>query len=210
MSGDPFRTFDGAYVLGALSPQDRAAFEEHMRGCDDCSRAVRELAGLPGLLAQTESTAGPPPPADLLPELLARVRRERRRRRVLVAVSAGTVALAACLALMFTFVNGGGEDGPAGSPMTPVGAYPVSATVSLVEDDGGTRVDMHCAYDGGRGGDYLLVAVGPDGNVEELARWYALPKDEASLSVGTPLRRADIASLEVRTPGGLTVLRLTP
>jgi sugar phosphate isomerase/epimerase len=48
---DPFVTFDAAYVLGALSPQDSAAFEAHLGHCERCARSVRELTGLPGLLA---------------------------------------------------------------------------------------------------------------------------------------------------------------
>jgi hypothetical protein len=213
MSGDPFRTWDGAYVLGALAPTERATFEEHLRTCAECARSVGELAGLPGLLAQAEHEAGPPPPAELLPGLLTRVGRARRRRRALIAASAGALTLAACLALAFTAVRAG-DDVPAGPPpgaaMTPVGEVPVRATVSLADADGGTRVDMECEYGGARGGDYVLIAVGRDGGIRELARWYALPRDSASLSVGTPLPRADIVSLEIRTPGGLTVLRLTP
>jgi len=27
---------DAAYVVGALSPADRAAYEEHLRGCEQC------------------------------------------------------------------------------------------------------------------------------------------------------------------------------
>ena len=52
---DPFVTYDAAYVLGALSPQDRAAFEEHLRGCAQCAAAVAELAGVPGLLARVSA-----------------------------------------------------------------------------------------------------------------------------------------------------------
>ena len=47
-----FAHHDGAYVLGSLSPADRSAFERHLAGCADCALGVRELAGLPGLLAQ--------------------------------------------------------------------------------------------------------------------------------------------------------------
>ncbi|WP_049580187.1 anti-sigma factor family protein [Streptomyces sp. SBT349] len=224
MSGDPYQMFDGAYVLGALSPQDRAAFEEHMGDCDACARSVRELAGLPGLLAQAEMAVGPPPPPTLLPAMLDEAAGEarsraataataaagvRRRRRLFAAVAATAVTLAACLALAFTAVRLD-DEGPASSAMTPVGAYPVSATLRLADADGGTRVEMECEYGGERGGDYLLVAVGRDGGTEVLARWYALPRNSASLSVGTALRRADIESLEVRTPSGATVLRLTP
>ncbi len=49
---DEFMTWDGAYVLGALSAADRRAFETHLATCDVCSAAVNELAALPGLLAR--------------------------------------------------------------------------------------------------------------------------------------------------------------
>ena len=32
---------DGAYVLGALSPADRKAFEDHLSTCADCQQSVR-------------------------------------------------------------------------------------------------------------------------------------------------------------------------
>src|ERR1700738_1996068 len=41
---------DGAYVLGALSPAERAAFERHLPGCASCRESVADLAVLPGLL----------------------------------------------------------------------------------------------------------------------------------------------------------------
>ena len=46
---DQFRDWDAAYVLGALSPEDRRAYEEHLRTCDACRAALGELAGIPGL-----------------------------------------------------------------------------------------------------------------------------------------------------------------
>ncbi|WP_431277301.1 anti-sigma factor family protein [Leifsonia poae] len=49
---DEFATWDGAYLLGALSPADRRAYEEHLRTCETCSAAVSELAGLPGILGR--------------------------------------------------------------------------------------------------------------------------------------------------------------
>ena len=51
MTSDRFREWDAAYVLGALSPEDRHAFERHLPTCPACSGAVAELAGLPGILA---------------------------------------------------------------------------------------------------------------------------------------------------------------
>lgn len=208
---DPFAMFDAAYVLGALSPEDREAYEEHLPGCPSCSRAVQELAGLPGLLGQ----AGPEvmsieaPPLGLLPSALGRVRRMRRR-RVVTTAGAVTVAAAACVTLAFVGVTDTPAEPAGGVAMTVLGAYPVRASAVIAEVATGSRVDMACSYRGGRAGDYVLVAVQRDGGVDQLATWRALPENTARISVGTALRRGDIRALEVRTPGGAPLLRLTP
>ena len=59
-----FAHSDAAYVLGALAPADRLAFERHLAGCAECTRAVRELAGLPGLLGRVDASILEHPPAD--------------------------------------------------------------------------------------------------------------------------------------------------
>ena len=62
-SADPFEMFDGAYVLGALSDDDRRAYEAHLAECDACAASVRELQGLPRALAAVPpSAAGPAAP----------------------------------------------------------------------------------------------------------------------------------------------------
>jgi anti-sigma factor RsiW len=53
---DEFATWDGAYLLGALSGLDRRAYEEHLSTCDVCSASVSELAGIPGLLSHVSKT----------------------------------------------------------------------------------------------------------------------------------------------------------
>jgi len=42
----------GAYLLGALEPEERSIFEVHMSGCDICRTELVRLAPLPGLLHQ--------------------------------------------------------------------------------------------------------------------------------------------------------------
>lgn len=249
---DPYRAYDAAYVLGALTPQDRADYEAHLAGCDRCAQAVRELAGLPGLLAQLppghpgaadapppapgappapsdgpspspappEPSPPPSPPATLLPALLGRVAAERRRRRRRTASAMAALALAAVLAVLALLVLPGDPDRPAAPAATPMTMtalvdYPVRATVSLRERDGLTEVGMDCRYGGseppgdGTGVTYVLVAVTREGDTEELASWLTVPDHEVSLSVTTPLRRADIDVLEIRTPQGYPVLRAT-
>jgi anti-sigma factor RsiW len=203
---DPFATFDAAYVLGALSPEDRAAFEAHLTTCDSCAESVRLLAGLPGLLAHVDAHQLHAEPAapDQLSKLMTEVGRTRRR-RLLATVSAAAVGLAACLALMLSAQL---TDRPAGAEMTALGAYPVQANVNLSDVPTGTRVDMACSYEGSKGGDYVLVAVQRDGRTAELATWYAMPANTAELAMTTPLRRTEIQSLELRIPDGPALLRL--
>ncbi|KDN16050.1 anti-sigma factor family protein [Amycolatopsis rifamycinica] len=211
MSEDPFATFDAAYVLGALAPEDRQRFEEHLRTCDRCAASVRELAGLPGLLARVDTPAslpdtGPPPP-DLLPSVLRRVRRGRRI-RFAVTTGSAAVAVAACVAL--GVVAWPAPAAPPSVAMTALGQFPVRADARLAAFDWGTQVDMSCSYTGGRsGGEYLLVAVSRSGAETQLATWKALPDNTARLSIGTALRQSDLAALEIRLPNGLPLLRLT-
>lgn len=174
MSGCSFAHDDGAYVLGALSPEDRIAFERHLAACPDCARSVRELAGLPGLLSRLpEDTlsaeprpATAPVPDTLLPGLVRRARRTRRRRAFLTG---GLVAAAAVVAVGAGVAAGqqlGDDDGaatsagPTAAPTTaapqamePVGDVPIKATVALTSVGWGTRLDFTCEYDDDGGGD---------------------------------------------------------
>lgn len=71
--------WDAAYVLGALSPEDRRDFERHLRTCDRCTAAVAELAGIPPLLglvprgavADLRGSSTPAAAADVRPDRTA-------------------------------------------------------------------------------------------------------------------------------------------
>jgi Putative zinc-finger len=107
---DGFRQALGAYVLGALSPSERAAMDAHLVWCTGCRAELVGLAGLPGLLGSVPSAdvaslaepgAGPealgePVPAMPLKPLLDRaawLRRHLMWRRV--AAAAAVVVIAA-------------------------------------------------------------------------------------------------------------------
>ncbi|WP_432487672.1 anti-sigma factor [Kineococcus sp. SYSU DK018] len=218
-AGDPFSLDAGAYVLGALPPAEREAFEEHLAGCAGCRGAVEDLAGLPGLLSRVPAEAVAAPdegaaaplraPGTLLPQLLRTVRARRRRRRLLLAGG----AVAACLltgAGAVALLPDPGAAGPARSlePLLPV---PLTATAQLTEAAWGTQVDLVCAYasDGAEeASTYALVVTDTDGNDQRIGTWTAHPGRDARLSGATALTPEQIAAVEVRTLQGTAVLRL--
>ncbi|MET1038179.1 MAG: zf-HC2 domain-containing protein [Aeromicrobium sp.] len=229
MSGCGHAHEDGAYVLGALSPADRTAFERHLPGCVSCQQSVRRLAGLPGLLARVPiemvEDAGnqPPVPDTLLRSLLRRARRVRRR-RTYVMVGVAAVALTA-VAVGTAAVTTHDDGAPSASPtvatrtatperLTPVGAQPISGWVSLTPVAWGTRLDLDCAYDTASPGypdtswTYRMVVTHADGSTEDVTSWTALPGTTIHLSAGTAATVGDIVDVTVRDGDGRTVLKL--
>ncbi len=234
MSVCDYAELDGSYVLGALSPGERQEFEKHLATCEDCSRSVRELAGLPGLLSRVDPVVLEPPPAmepvpeSLLPALVRDVRRSRRRR---VYATAG-LAAAAALAVGALLVQGIASEEPpvaappapgpsatavpAGLSMLPVGDAPVTAQVAFTSVTWGTRLDLTCSYrprpgeyDLPRAVTYGLFVVDRQGDVEQVGTWQALDGRTMRLQAATAARRDDIASVEVRTADGRPVLKLS-
>jgi len=226
---------DGSYVLGALSPAERLEFEQHLAGCADCARAVRELAGLPGLLARVDPAVVEDPPREepvpdtLLPPLLYAVRRTRRRRAV---VTAGLAAAAVAVVVAPLVVSGSvGGDGtrtatpppsssaaaaPTGRAMASVGDAPVHAKVSFASVAWGTRLDLTCTYAPGAEGyhlppamTYSLFVRTRDGSTQQVGTWRAIDGRTMRLTAATATARRDIASVEVRTADGHPVLKLT-
>src|SRR4029450_6542568 len=102
---------DGAYVLGALSPAERAAFERHLATCSFCREAVAEGAVLPGPLARPaaapfakllDPTLSAPAHYSRPIEVSAVRRRKNTRIRILTtSLAAAVVALIAGIGAMF-------------------------------------------------------------------------------------------------------------
>jgi hypothetical protein len=233
---DQYREFDAAYVLGALSIDDRREFEAHLRSCEECARSVRELAGLPGLLATVpldvvEMEPAGPVPETLLPALVREVRRESRLGRWRLGVAAA--AAAAAVGVGGALVVAGPQDRSAQvatGPTTAQSASPstapprdmnavtqtrLKAAVSLNPVAWGTRLDLTCTYPtstetylGSTGPAYVLVVRSRDGHVEQVATWRAVPGRPMRLSGATALPTADIAVVEIRTQKGRPLLTL--
>ncbi|MFG2099569.1 anti-sigma factor family protein [Micromonospora echinaurantiaca] len=216
---------DGAYVLGALAPAERAAYERHLAGCAACQQAVAEIAVLPGLLgrldpAGLEQFLPPPAESTRMPELLAAARERRRRERwasrrryALTALAAAALALVVGVGTATLLPRTG--PGPAGDPqmvaMQPVaGAVPVHAEVALTGTEWGTEVTMRCGYEArpgyGKAYTFRLVAHGPDGATEQIGSWLAAPGDDLRISGATRFTDAELVRLELLRADGTPVL----
>jgi hypothetical protein len=230
------RTVDaGAYVLGALAPTDRAAYERHMAGCVDCRDEVAELAVLPGLLGRLDAvtavtTLSTPPaaaPAGLLAATLTAAtrerRRDRRRHRWQLAV---TGIAAACLAMAL----GLGAMTVSGEPRstTPVLAQmtsmdPSPSIFAMVgyspRKGGGTDITGLCLYENqaqySKQWYVTLIVVPRSGQADEkVTSWPvggSTPDDSAvPFTAYTKLAPADIKSFKLTKADGTTLLWYNP
>lgn len=226
-----YADWDGAYVLGALAPGDRLEFERHLGGCETCTLAVRQMAGLPGLLGRVEESALddrepgqglPPVPDTVLPRLRREVRARSRRRLVGVGLAAASAAAAVALTVPLVDRQEGTPGGPAtstvpadGQPMRSLAGSTVSGRLTLASVAWGTRLDLVCTYQPSgyhpanvRGGTYTLLVHTRGGGVERVGTWRPVVGRPMQLSAATALDRGQIASVEVETAQGEPVLRL--
>ena len=220
---------DGAYVLGALSPAERAAYERHLATCSFCREAVAEIAVLPGLLGRLDSadfaklldpTLSPPPPVSRAPRPVigpqASRRRERKTTRVRIlstAMAAAVVALIVGIGVVF--LTGDGRPPPATATptvaMTPADAsIPVSAQINLEGANGGTRVNLVCFYSRSKPElkpyTVRLMAYGADDEHEQMGSWVAAPGKEFSMSGVTHFGAGNLSRLELVRNDGKALL----
>ena len=227
-TGCPYEMWDGSYVLGSLSPGERREFEAHLDGCEHCSRAVRDLAGLPGLLGRIgpdvfDEPEPEPVPETLLPRLSRAVRRHQQRRTWLTAGIAAAAAVAVTTGGVLALDHGstpptaGNEKPsvvqPSGRIMTQVARDQMTARVALTSVPWGTRLDLTCNYPPGtatyEGGAYALVVHTKDGRSERVATWNGLPGRSMQVSGATSAWKDDISSVVVTRLGGGPVAELT-
>lgn len=221
----PFAFDDGAYVLGALSPADRAAYEKHLPSCGACREAVAELAVLPGLLRRLKQPAEESVAVgDRVPALMTELKKRRRR-------SAAAVFASFCAALAITVGAMSApwtalSSRPTGTPSASPSAGPemiamkqvlmetyVTAEASLSGSGSGTLITMHCAYPPNgkpaKAWTFRLVAVGADGTEEQVGSWKAAPGEEVTITGTVQFGHGAIARLELRSRDGTALLILT-
>lgn len=142
----------GAYALGHLSKEERAALEAHLEGCPECRAEADALFGLSRLLPFADPARfgpAPQPPPELGARIAATIgaeqrveKRRARRQRFGLALSGAAAAAAVVLAIML--IPGGDEGGPPGQYVhfnsTPPG---VEMGAQLVPHSFGTEIRMY-------------------------------------------------------------------
>lgn len=215
-----FAQWDAAFVMGALSWADRAAYEEHLSDCSLCRHAVVELAPTAALLSRVSReeelrglvAAASDPSMSHSPSIPAAVAAETSRRprawwwvaaAVAIVVAAAGVGIPLVISSM----------APTAYIMQAVEDVPLDATVRLDAAPWGTRIDLECVYTSGAGADtpeggwpYSLAVVGTDGAVRSVSTWRALPGSTARVSAGVALDVAEISAIEIRSMSSERVL----
>ena len=237
-SRDPFTDYDAAYVFGALSVEDRAAYEDHLPTCAACRDAVTSIAGLPGLLARVPvdniDTVAEEAPASLLPRLLGAAAAERRRVHRRTGLAALVAAACVVAALIVALRAEGRQDRATGlapvptptvsvtaslptvpqTPMRVVSSTELSATAGLQSVAWGTRIEMRCTYPVGpdyqseESAIYAMRIVPRAGQTVTATTWNVVPGKTLRLEGDTHLRAAQIAAVQLVSASGVVLLEL--
>jgi hypothetical protein len=218
---DRYRTWDAAYVLGALSGEERREYEVHLNGCTRCRTAVGELSGMPGLLsmldldeviALDDEQPDPPLRPEVLTAVLERVGTRRDRARWMTMAGVGLAAALLALALVITvrpetfgLHSGSGQvtaQMSEMSEMSKVSQTPINASIAVTGYGWGTRIDMACSYgDWGRQDappqNLGMVVIGRDGSRSQIATWLGLSGATALPSGTTPMPADEIATVQL-------------
>ncbi len=198
----------GAYVLGALEPEERRRFEEHLDGCALCTAELAEFAGIPALLDRVRPEDLQPVAVTPSPELFdrvsaaARVQPEavpRRRRWLLVAAAVLVLLGAGAGAVVWATSQDGG-------PVTAASG-PVEATLAADGQGDGTVLDI--SVTGLRPGETCrMVAVDADGGHHEAGEWPVSDDGDGRWRGWTDVERGGLREVVLYGDGDRELVRI--
>jgi len=200
----------GAYVLGALTPDERQRVAEHLRDCPACAAEHEELRPLPALLGRVGPGDLQPvtvtPSADLFARMSAAAvggqRARRLRSRTWALVAAAVLAVLGVGIGVTVWVSGSGEQ------TASVSAGPVRVTVTAIAEDDGTALDVTVA--GLRPGETCwLFAVDRDGQRHDAGDWPVSDAGDGRWVGWADIKPALVAGAVLLGDGGRELARVT-
>lgn len=213
---DDLRTLLGPYVLGGLSPADRALVETHLRECAACREELAELTPVRFVLDRTrpwiiDDEGGQPSDAPVgqvaVRRLLARVNAEA----TIGPLGTGHRRLIAAAVILLVVVGGFFGSrlvGPA-TPTTSVAVLQTdsdaSGEVTVMERAWGTALHLEAAgltYKG----QLTLEVQAADGHRETAATWGQTPSGTCKVDGATSIAPSAIRAVRVVDAAGHDVL----
>lgn len=226
---DVYKDWDAAYVLGALSYEERKEYEAHLTQCSACSGTLALLAGIPGFLGKidsqtaialmngslTESIADSIDESVFMQKLARRAAQERRKTRIrqtigLVAAVVISVGIGLTTGVL-VHTTRGVPSAPANSIGTSwhlnnLQPQIMSADLHITSKTWGTHFDWSCTYSKtaaawGPSVRYNFVLTDNAGKKSILATWSPSGGSAKGLSATTALSESQIKMLEVTITG---------
>ena len=226
---DPFKDWDAAYVLGALSSDERKEYESHLTNCANCTAGVAAFAGIPGILGKIDSQTAlallDNASGDLISsswnesasvlKLAKRVEEDRRRSRIFQTIG----LVAASIILIITGVtvgvvvhssngNSAASTNSLGRVLHVTNLQPqiMTATFRVTSKPWGTRFDWNCTYPNSISSkysslNYNLVVTDKSGRNTVIATWSASGSKAVGLAATSALPESQIKFVEVTLAG---------
>lgn len=226
--GDDLAEWDAAYVLGALSLEDRRAYENYLAANPARAAEMTELAGMPGILnalSRDEAVAltdlAGAQPAEQRPDNVASLaqaaaKRQQRSRRTWLATA---VASAAALLIVGGLV--GATAFPRSSAptqtvamqaMQPTPRGGLTAELAVTQKKWGTELNWACQYtkDWSRNvKSYDIVVTTHDGVQQAVGSWKPAGDEATGLSAATSIPTSQIRTVDIRVTGSDEALAIT-
>ena len=228
MTDDDLAEWDAAYVLGALSLEDRRANEGYLAANPARATELTELAGMPGILnalSRDEAVAltdlGGAPPAENRPDNVASLahaaakRQQRSRRTWLAAAVASAAALLIAGAVVGATVfpqSSAPTQTVAMQAMQPTPRVGLTAQLAVTEKKWGTELNWACQYtkDWSRNVDsYDIVVTTHDGVQQAVGSWKPAGDEATGLSAATSIPTSQIRTVDIRVTGSNEPLAIT-
>ncbi|BBY83004.1 hypothetical protein H7I53_23330 [Mycolicibacterium pulveris] len=215
---DNLAEWDAAYVLGALSLDERRIYEDYLAANPQALAELTDLAEMPGILgalsreealelaglADEAATDG----RDNVTSLArAAAERQRRSRRTVLATA---VAAAAALAIIggvvgaTVFPRTESVQTVAMAPMQPGQREGLTAQLAVTEKQWGTELTWSCEYTKDWARDvasYDIVVTSRDGTQTVVGSWRPAGDESTGLSAATSIPTSEIQTVDIRVSG---------
>ncbi|MCV7221584.1 anti-sigma factor family protein [Mycolicibacterium elephantis] len=209
--------WDAAYVLGALSVDERRIYEDYLAANPQALAELTDLAEMPGILGalsreealELAGIADDAPAVDHHDNVasLAAERQRRSRRTVLAAAVAVAAALAIVGGVVGATVFPRTSDQVqtvAMAPMQPGQREGLTAQLAVTEKQWGTELRWSCQYskDWARNvASYDIVVTTHDGIQTVVGSWRPAGDESTGLSAATSIAASAIHTVDIRVSG---------